>query len=248
VTTADDNQAVIELLADPLPATVSDVVITLGKLLDLAERWPRKQWDGLASFTYLYRIITKDVLDRLNGGTTFRDPEFLNRLDVEFAKRFFHAVRADAAGRPAPRCWQVLFDRRSDERIDPMRFAVAGVNAHVNFDLAFAVVTTCEALPRPLGETERADYDVINDVFAEQMGDLRRHYEDRFTQVLDRVVFDDLADDAGDITVIVARDAAWRRAEYLWTLRGKPEFQREEDAIDWRASMLARGILGFGVV
>ncbi|WP_028922290.1 DUF5995 family protein [Pseudonocardia acaciae] len=242
-----DNQKVIDLLADPLPVTVPEVVSRLDALQDIADDWPRKQWDGLACFNYLYGIITKEVLERLDGGATFQDPEFLARLDVEFAKRYFVAIRADAAGAPTPRSWKVLLDSRSDD-IDPMRFAVAGVNAHVNLDLAFALVNTLEGLSREFGATERHDYDIINDVFAEHMSSLRQHFEDRLEQVLDKVLFDDLLDDAGDLTVVLARDAAWRRAVQLWGLRGTPAFQRESDAIDWRASMIGRGILTFGVL
>ena len=199
-------------------------------------------------FRSLYRIITQEVWDRLELGATFRDREYLAQLDVEFARLYFTAIRADAAGCAAtPRSWQVLFDRRGED-IDPMRFAVAGVNAHVNLDLAFALLATCEKLNRPFSEAEHADYDAINEIFAEHMSDLRQHFENRFERVLDKAVFDDLADDAGDLTVLLARDAAWRRAGQLWAVRGKPEFQREREAIDWRASMIGRAILTFDLV
>lgn len=244
---AVDQQQVAELLADPLPTTVPDVVALLDRLQVLAELTPSGRADGLACFNYLYRVITQEVQDRLVEGGTFRDPEFLIRLDVEFAARYFAAVRADAVGGPVPRSWRVLLERRGDLDIDPIRFAVAGVNAHVNWDLAFALLSTCDGLSRPFGPAERADYDAINDVFAEHMSDLRRHFENRFEQLLDRLVFDDLADDAGDLTVLLARDAAWLRAEHLATLRGRPAFDRESAAIDWRASMLGRAILTFGV-
>ena len=244
-----NDQSVLDLLADPLPETVQEVLKLQDELQDLVDRWPpREQADGLACFNYLYRIITQEVWDRLELGTTFHDPEYLARLDVEFARLYFTAIRADAAGGTAtPRSWQVLFGRRGDD-IDPMRFAVAGVNAHVNRDLAFALLATCEKLDRPFSEAERADYNAINDIFAEHMSDLRRHFENRFERVLDKAVFDDLADDAGDLTVLLARDAAWRRAEQLWAVRGKPEFHRESAAIDWRASMIGRAILSFNLV
>ena len=244
-----NDQSVIDLLADPLPETVPEVLELQSKLQAIADqRPPRKQADGLACFNYLYHVITQEVWDRLELGTTFRDPEYLARLDVEFARLYFTAIRTHAArGAATPRSWQVMLDRRADD-IDPMRFAIAGVNAHVNRDLAFALLATCEKLNRTFGDTEYPDYKAINDIFAEHMSDLRQHFENRFERVLDKAVFDDLADDAGDVTVLLARDAAWRRAEQLWTMRGKPEFQRESEAIDWRASMIGRAILSFNLV
>lgn len=48
-----------------------------------------------------------------------------------------------------------------------MEYAVVGVNAHVNFDLAPAVVRTCTVLGRSApGPAERADYRAVNDVFS----------------------------------------------------------------------------------
>jgi hypothetical protein len=243
-----EREEMAELLADPLPTTVPEVLDRLDGLQALAERAPRGQADGLACFNYLYRVITQEVQDRLTEGGTFDDAEFLIRLDVEFAARYFTSVRADAAGTPVPRSWRVLFERRGDPDIDPMRFAITGVNAHVNWDLAFALLSTCEVLDRSFGAAERAEYDAINDIFAEHMSGLRQHFENRFEQLLDRLVFDDLADDAGDLTVLLARDAAWSRAKHLATLRGQPAFDRESAAIDWRASMLGRAMLTFGVL
>jgi hypothetical protein len=244
----NDNQEMLELLADPLPETVHDVLRLQEKLQVVAEKWPRGTQDGLASFNYLYHIITKEVFDRLDAGTSFQDSEFLARLDVEFARRYFHAIRVYASGAQAPHCWQVLFDSRSDPEIDPMRFAVAGVNAHVDYDLAFSLVTTYEVLSRPITFDERthSDYQTLNDIFAQYMRQLRRHFESRSGRALDAVFFDALANDAGDLTVVVARDLAWHRAQRLWSLEGEPAFDCEGNAIDWRASMLGRAILTYG--
>lgn len=238
------DEDVVALLTT-LPEDVPGVVATLEQLQVLAQRAPRCAEDGLGCFNYLYREITEEVLDQLATGAMFHDGEFLAQLDVEFARRYFVAVRADAAGQWVPAAWRVLLQRRADRSISPLRFAMAGVNAHVDYDLAFALVSTCTVLGRTLTAAERVDYDAINTIFAGHMAGLRQHFEDHFQRELDQGLFTELADGAGDLSVVMSRDAAWHRAEHLWTLRGRPEeLERARAAIDWRASMLGLGMLG----
>lgn len=239
------------------PRDVPEVLDRLGALQKEADaRAPRFAEDGLACFNYLYTRITEDVLAYVERSSaadperSFEDPEFLRILDVQFAKRYLDAVRCDEQQlSTTPRSWQVLFESRGNRWIKPMQFAVAGVNAHVNYDLAFAVVSTCQIMGRPVGQgSQRSDYQKINDIFAAHMRELRRHFEDKLERVVDHAI-SDLADDTGDLTVVLARDAAWRRAEYLWALRDDPEeTELERRAIDWRASMAGRGILALPLI
>ena len=99
--------------------------------------------DGVACFNRLYRTITASVLRGL-GTRRFKDPDFIATLDVTFANRYFSAVRASVTeARVVAGAWQVLIERRDDRRIHPIQFAAAGVNAHVDLDLAVAVAATC---------------------------------------------------------------------------------------------------------
>ena len=241
--------AVADLLRTT-PDDVPGVVDRLRRLQPVLESGPRGAEDGLACFNFLYEKITSDVLEQLGEADLFRDPEFLARLDVEFARRYFTALRAEATGRTAPRAWTVLFERRSDPRIGPMEFAICGVNAHVNYDLAPAVVRTCTLLGRPeLGSAEHHDHQAINAVFALHMARLRDHFQGRLGRELDGTYLDSLLDGAGSLSVVIARDAAWRRAEHLWGLRSLPsEYERECVAIDWRAAMMGRGVLSVGAL
>lgn len=237
---------VLECLADP-PEDVRGVLDRLERLQELAESGPGGAADGLACFNHLYREITREVLAQLDGQELFREPEFVARLDVEFARRYLSAVRADAVGEPVPRSWSVLFDRRGNPEIGPIEFAVAGVNAHVNYDLAPAVVRTCTVLGYQLGPTELADHQSLNRIFARHMSGLQDHFETWLGRALDGAVVDKIMDGAGTLGVVLARDAAWRRAEHLWSLRTRPaEYERECASIDWRAAMIGRGVLLVG--
>jgi hypothetical protein len=188
---------------------------------------------GIARFTELYLTITSRIQEHVRTGGFFADGAYLARLDVVFANRYFAALRAWAGGDAAPGCWRLLFDLPGGGEITAAQLAAGGVNAHINLDLAVAVVDT----GRELGDAELAaghrhdDYTKVNDVFAEEMGTL-----------LDRFVDDPAPDGPGSgpcgpavrgdhplvgrlvtAVVAVARRHAWEDAAALWPLPRRSE-------------------------
>jgi hypothetical protein len=179
---------------------------------------PRRGSDGVACFNHLYRVITMRVKEGIESGF-FADGEFLSVLDVAFANRYFDALRASVQQPAAvPRSWSVLVERRSDDRVESIQFAVAGVNAHINLDLAMAVLNTCEEIgDAPDSGTQYDDYQKVNEIFAEEMRSLRQFYEDELERRLDDAAATVL-DVVGNWSVEAARDSAWVVAEQLWLL------------------------------
>ena len=101
--------------------------------------------DGLWWFNRLYLRVTLAVRSAVTT-TTFRDPAFLERLDVVFANQYFDAVAAgDADPRAAPSAWRPLFECRHRRGILSIQFALAGMNAHINRDLPAGIVATYAA-------------------------------------------------------------------------------------------------------
>ncbi len=229
------------------PSTVPEVIAGLDSVQAQAvaadDRGAR---DGLACFNYLYRSITGEVLQRLEQPDGFQDKRFMAALDVEFAKRYFHAIALYQEGpASAPRSWRVLLDKRADATIAPLQFAVAGVNAHVNFDLAFALVAACQSIGSPLGsDTQRQDYQCLNQIFADQMTSLRHHFEDLVERTLDRSEVNVVNNTVDDLIVVLTRDAAWHRAEHLWSVRDQvAAFRAEEETLDILVGLAGRGLL-----
>lgn len=199
--------------------SIAEVVAALERVRDAsAEDLVRPEIDGISAFTRLYTIITQNVLDTVEGrrpGRRFHDPAFLIRLDLEFAKRYLVAIRDHEAGAPTtPDCWAVLFDRRRDQSVRHVNFAACGVNAHVNFDLAFALLETWKAFP-PTGD-RRADYDEINDIFADEMDRLREDFGAFLADGKDGGLFDTLGNFASTLVVRATRSWAWEAAERVW--------------------------------
>lgn len=228
------------------PDDVPAVVDQLTKLQDVLDRVPPLM-DGnpLADFNKLYLRITTSVLERLYAGS-FADPAFLSRLDVEFAARYFDALRAwSDASACCPQVWSVLFGRIGGPDCRPLPSAAAGVNAHINFDLPFALVTTFDHLGSgPVDDSDQHhDYLQINDIFAEAIPELRRGYLDRWQLLID-TMNGDLDDRWQGEMVDYTRNVAWRNAQKLWAMRHDlPGTAGARSRLDGHATSLSRLLL-----
>src|SRR5690242_20169541 len=98
--------------------------------------------DGIWCFSRLYQAVTADVREAIVGAS-FEDPKWLDRLDAVFANLYFAALTEFFRNSPStPRAWYPLFASTS-EPLAALQFAFAGMNAHINRDLAVALVTVC---------------------------------------------------------------------------------------------------------
>jgi hypothetical protein len=128
----------------PVPdAPAVSVAGAIARLEAIAAALPAA--DGLACFNRMYLDVTRQVNSQLGQGF-FADPAFMTQLDVAFANLYFAA--AGTAGTPAaePLAWRPLIEQRAVAGIEPVQFALAGMNAHLNHDLPIAMVSTCTAL------------------------------------------------------------------------------------------------------
>jgi hypothetical protein len=175
--------------------------------------------DGLACFNRMYLLVTETVRQRVADGF-FADPDFMGRMDVEFVNRYLAAIDAYRTLPPsAPRSWTVLFAERSNAGIAPLQFALAGMNAHINFDLAVALVETCKALrTEPGAGTHHADFEKVNGILAGLEEGVRLSFEDGLLLELDRR-FGNLDDVAANFSIAAARETAWINAQVLWRIR-----------------------------
>ena len=177
--------------------------------------------DGLACFNRMYLAVTQTVNSELGQGF-FADPAFMTTLDVVFANFYFAA--ADAASEPAtvPLAWRPLIEQRATAGIEPIQFALAGMNAHINHDLPVAVVTTCAELgTEPAAGPHLADFQKVDQLLDAAEQSVRRSFESRPELAVDRHLqaVDNLV---ACWSINSARDLAWQNSLVLWTLRPEP--------------------------
>ena len=200
--------------------------------------------DGVSRFNHLYLEVTAAV-DIGAQSVAFEDPAFLTALDVNFAGLYFDALDAAAANSALPRCWAPLFAARSDSHIAPIQFALAGMNAHINHDLALALVSTCAGQGTTLdkGSAAHRDFVKVNAILATVEARVKADYLTGLVGVADDVL--GRIDDVVAIwSVGEARNAAWTHAQMLWAIRGNAVLTRAfEDTLDGTVGFAGRGLL-----
>ena len=177
--------------------------------------------DGVGVFNFVYLRTTQAIRDRLGTGY-FDDDGFIEHFDIVFADFYFAAIDADAAGRRPEAAWRPLFTRRADRRLHAVQFAVAGMNAHINHDLAVAVVRTCATEhTHPLAGSIPADYFRVTDIIEKIESAVRRSLLDDLERELGEH-FEPLIHLISSWSINQARQSAWIKANVLWKLRNTP--------------------------
>lgn len=192
----------------------------IGEVIEMmaAVRAGLPRHDGIGVFIDVYQRVTEQVRVRV-ADDTFTDPRFVEHLDVVFARIFLEVPTEATAGRPVSHAWRPLVDRRGRSDLLPVQFALAGMNAHINHDLAVAVVRTCaERGVSPHVNGIRDDYERVNEVLAEVVRPIRQSFLDAHIVAAGRPL-SPLADLVSNFSIDKARDAAWVSALTLWEIR-----------------------------
>jgi hypothetical protein len=209
------DQPLYNLVNGAAPVTIADVIARMQAIDALL---PAN--DGLKWFNRLYLMVTQQV-DLHPPGGAWQSPVWLTRLDVIFAGLYFDAVAGFLGGQSAPSAWSALFEARYRTGIDRIQFALAGMNAHINHDLALALLATdadLNVIPAP-NSPEFADYQSVNGLLNTVMPSA--------LTMLATDTLGVLAEDAGKIGRLLAfwdichaRDLAWDFANHLRGLSG----------------------------
>jgi hypothetical protein len=244
---APAHQEVAELCATQ-PTDIGGVLTRLTTAQKIFDGLAPPGDNRVAAFNSLYFTITDRVATSLRGAEV-RDREFLELLDVEFAKRYFDALRLwGADDESTPDAWEVLFRRAQDGRLSKLAASMLGVNAHINHDLALALIATWEQLGPPADDVH-PDYLLINKIFFEEIPGLRRRYSTPWQLRIDGLV-GDLDDWSQRVLVAATRAHAWEQAERLWLLRDRVDDLERAKLVMDRASAYVGELLitGDGVV
>jgi Family of unknown function (DUF5995) len=232
------DQQLLQIVTAAEPVTIPDVIQVMQSIDTLLPNT-----DGLKWFNKLYLMVTQQI-DGQPAAMAWADAAWLGRLDVVFASFYFAAITGflnRSSGTASS--WDALFEARSTLTIDRIQFALAGMNAHINHDLALALLRTESEmnLQPSLHSPEHDDYQRVNGILAQVLPQALRF--------LATGILGEAAQDTGKIgrllaiwDVAVARDAAWTFADYL---RGLPPAARPQALTiqDQATGLAGRGLL-----
>lgn len=210
------DQQLLQIVSGTAPVSIADVVAMMQKIDQLL---PSN--DGLKWFNRLYLMVTQRVDTQPPAGG-WKDGQWLTRLDVVFAGLYFTAIAGfiNQSANTAS-SWNALFESRFNAGVDRIQFALAGMNAHINHDLALALLQTDDELQLmpSLNSPEHDDYQAVNGLLENVLPSA--------LQVLATGIVGELAQDTGKIgrflaiwNVKSARDLAWDFAGHLRDLNG----------------------------
>jgi hypothetical protein len=228
----------LQIVTAASPASIADVIAVMQSIDGLL---PSN--DGLKWFNKLYLMVTQKI-DTQPPPTGWEDAAWLTRLDVVFAG-FYLAAIAGALEQNANTAssWDALFEARNTAGIDRIQFALAGMNAHINHDLALALLQTDDELhlTPALQSPEHDDYEHVN-VLLEAVLPSALNF-------LAAGIVGELAQDTGRVgrllaiwNVRVARDLAWDFADHLRTL-GTVSRDSALEAQDKLTGVIGRSLL-----
>jgi uncharacterized protein DUF5995 len=213
---SDIDRQLLQIASGPAPETIADVIAAMQRIDSLL---PNS--DGLKWFNLLYLKVTQEVDSQAPAGG-WKDPAWLTRLDVVFAEFYLTAIANWLEGPTNVPCsWEALFEARFRDGIDRIQFALAGMNAHINHDLALALLQTdIELNLVPSGASpEHDDFEQVNSLLEAVLP--------QALQFLASGMLGEVAQDTGKIgrllaiwNVRAARDLAWDFADHLRQLGG----------------------------
>ena len=225
---------------------VSTVAEVLERLEEIDRALPPS--DGVKWFNKLYLEVTQQVAASVPGHHQAA-PGFLEALDVAFGSLYFDAFEAAGSGAlPAAypfHAWKPLFEARSATGIAPVQFALAGMNAHINHDLAIGICDVCAARgTEPRDDTpEHEDYESVNALIAKAEKKTKTWMMTGLLKELD-LVFNPVDDVVAVWNIEKARAAAWVSAEVIWSLRGLPPLRKDyEEMNDQVVGFAGRALL-----
>jgi hypothetical protein len=234
------DQALYDLANAPVPTTIEQVIEIMQQIDDCISNS-----DGLKWFNRLYLSVTQRV--DLQPVGYWKDPYWLIDLDVVFAGFYFRALAGFLSGDPSvPSSWTAMFEARYCTGVDRIQFALAGMNAHINHDLALALLAVdaqTGVVPGP-ASPQHVDYQAVNLLLNSVMPSA--------LQMLASDTLGVLAEDTGKVGRLLAfwdichaRDLAWDVANHLRDLSGAIR-QAVLDAQDQVTGVLGRAILSLG--
>ncbi len=194
-------------------------------------------------FATAYLQITR-ALERNMAAGSFIDPVWVTRYLVCFGNLYRRALLHYERGEvgAVPKAWRLSFDAARAGTGLVIQHLVLGINAHINHDLALALVEIGIDPERP---QKYQDHTTVNQVLEGATATLKHPVSAMYAPVLHRL--DRIAGRADDMvttfSISKAREHAWTFAVALSSARGEQERTLLRRALDEQAAVLARLVL-----
>lgn len=201
-------------------------------------------------FLGCYKMMSENMLAALRAGE-FEDTAWVTALLDGFANYYFRALTAYEQGSlTASAVWRYAFEASRSPKIHVLQNLVLGVNAHINYDLVFALSDVLQAEWGQLAEAQRQmryrDHCHVNDIIKQTIDAV----QDQIVEPLepDLRVFDRLLGPLDEWMtgwmISEWREEVWKHAVRLMELDGGDEREAYARQVEESSITRAKAILG----
>jgi hypothetical protein len=194
------------------------------RMQSLIDQW-EASGDHRVVFLRCYQLMTSNMLAAIDQ-QEFHDSSWVGRLLHHFANYYFTALDAyDTDSTTAPIVWQLAFNAASHPGTLALQNLLLGVNAHINYDLALALVDILDTEWGDLPESQRTlryeDHCHVNRVIGRTIDAVQDQVLEPAMPIID--IFDKLMGPVDEILISRLlthwRESVWHNAIRLLDAR-----------------------------
>ncbi|HSJ34800.1 MAG TPA: DUF5995 family protein [Acidimicrobiia bacterium] len=133
------------------------------RMQQLSSDWTGRG-DRRAIFADAYSTMTSGIVEAIRRGE-FGDCAWVDRLLHRFADYYFDAIDLYDSGGECPLVWRHALGAAGAADLHPLQHLLLGINAHINYDLAFALADVLDDwdLLDPSRRSDRhSDHEAVN--------------------------------------------------------------------------------------
>lgn len=202
-------------------------------------------------FLECYKMMTGNILQATASGY-FEDNLWVRSLMERFASYYFSALQAYDGGTSPTRPWQIAFKTCLRQETHVLQHLLLGLNAHINYDLVFALCDVLSAEWPDLSPEQRQrryrDHTRVNEIIHQTINAVQDQVVDRFEPIFGVVDFLLGPLDEWMTTLFISRwrEEVWQHAALLLDSVSGGQDPAIVDQVERRAIDRARDILGQG--
>ena len=224
-------------------------ISTLGKMVNLSSHWEQEA-DRRFAFLKCYGMMTDNMLSALDQHR-FVDSDWVLVLIEHFADYYFRALDSFTLDEAvSPRVWQLTFRAAQRSDLQLVQHLLLGVNAHINYDLVFAVVDLLTPEWKVSSPTLRAvryqDYCLVNEIIGRTIDEVQDEILEQDSQVMKYLDLALINFDEWMISRVITnwRDQVWNLAIQLVASENEINRTNVNRKVELRALHMANWIIG----
>jgi hypothetical protein len=191
-------------------------IFALERMTSQVTEW-EEQRDGRAIFLDCYARMTAAMNEALARGE-FEDSVWVATLLDRFAAFYFDSIDGGETGARIPEPWLIAHAAAVGFDASPLQLLLAGVNAHINYDLVLTLVDLLASDWPDMDDSQRAmrqrDYDRVNDVISATVDLVQDEVVERYARWCDGldIVLGRLDEMLATRLLVGWRRRVWRQA------------------------------------